>query len=56
MDDFDNYRPHLSKQWCPMVTIIGSVASCIDNALEAAERCYFTFESSVYETLKTVLA
>ncbi|RYP03600.1 hypothetical protein DL764_005030 [Monosporascus ibericus] len=36
--DFDEYHRHLPEQWCPMVTIIGSVQPRDDNSLLRCSR------------------
>ncbi|KAF2175490.1 hypothetical protein K469DRAFT_535676, partial [Zopfia rhizophila CBS 207.26] len=46
------YRRHLPEQWCPMVTVIGSVLSRDDNSLDPSELRHFTVETSVYDTSK----
>jgi hypothetical protein len=52
VDNFDEYRQHLSEQWCPMVTVIGSVLSLNDNSFDSSDLRYFTVETSVYDTSK----
>ncbi|KAL8325259.1 hypothetical protein RB597_008495 [Gaeumannomyces tritici] len=48
--DFDEYRRHLPEQWCPMVTVIGSVRTGDDGSPEPSGSRYFTVETSVYDT------
>ncbi|PVH91912.1 hypothetical protein DM02DRAFT_606043, partial [Periconia macrospinosa] len=47
LTDFDDYHRHLPEQWCPMVTIIGSVRS-----RHPSESRLFTVETSVYDASK----
>jgi len=50
--DFDEYRQHLPEQWCPMVSIIGSVPSGESNAANPSEPRHFVVETSMYEASK----
>ncbi|KAH8656736.1 hypothetical protein BGZ61DRAFT_372105 [Ilyonectria robusta] len=50
--DFDEYRRHLPEQWCPMVTITGSVSARSDDPPDPSEPRRFTLETSVYDTSK----
>jgi hypothetical protein len=52
VDDFDEYRRHLPEQWCPIVTVIGSVLLRNDNSLDPSELRHFTVETSIYDTSK----
>ncbi|EGY23410.1 uncharacterized protein VDAG_04848 [Verticillium dahliae VdLs.17] len=52
VSDFDEYRRHLPEQWCPMVTVIGSVSTCNNDAVDAWEPRRFAVETSVYEPSK----
>jgi len=47
--DFDNYRSHLPEQWCPMVTIIGSVGTRSEKSSDQPEPRQFELETSVYD-------
>ena len=49
VSDFEDYRSHLPEQWCPMVTIIGSVGTRSD---EEHELRHFELQTSVYDTTK----
>ena len=53
MADFDEYRRHLPEQWCPMVTVIGSVRSGDDGCPEPSGPRHFTVETSVYDASKS---
>ncbi|RSL42531.1 hypothetical protein CEP54_015451 [Fusarium duplospermum] len=53
VSDFDEYRRHLPGQWCPMVTVIGSVPSTGDRIGDPSEPRRFTVETSVYESSKS---
>ncbi|KAH8661070.1 hypothetical protein BGZ61DRAFT_301742, partial [Ilyonectria robusta] len=46
------YRRYLPRQWCPMVTVIGSVPSPSDNTSDPSEPRRFTIETSVYDASK----
>ncbi|EJT68921.1 hypothetical protein GGTG_13513 [Gaeumannomyces tritici R3-111a-1] len=50
--DFDEYRRHLPEQWCPMVTVIGSVRASDDSCPEPSGPRHFTVETSVYDASK----
>ncbi|KAL8366666.1 hypothetical protein RB595_010503 [Gaeumannomyces hyphopodioides] len=50
--DFDEYRRHLPEQWCPMVTVIGSVRASDDGSPEPSGPRHFTVETSVYNASK----
>ncbi|KAH7146065.1 hypothetical protein EDB81DRAFT_869038 [Dactylonectria macrodidyma] len=52
ISDFDEYRHYLPGQWCPIVTIIGSVPSPSDNTSNPSEPRRFTVETSVYDASK----
>ncbi|KAL8284674.1 hypothetical protein RB594_003660 [Gaeumannomyces avenae] len=47
--DFDEYRRHLPEQWCPMVTVVGSVRTGDDSCPEPSGPRHFTVETSVYD-------
>ena len=49
VSDFDNYRSHLPEQWCPMVTIIGSVGTRSEKSLDQPEPREFELKTSVYD-------
>jgi hypothetical protein len=49
VDDFDEYR---QEQWCPVVTVIGSVLPRNDNSLDPSELRHFAVETSVYDISK----
>jgi hypothetical protein len=49
VSDFDDYCSHLPEQWCPMVTIIGSVGTRSDGEPELR---HFELQTSVYDTTK----
>jgi ribosomal protein L28 len=51
--DFDEYCRHLPEQWCPMVTVIGSVRSGDDGGPEHSGPRRFTVETSVYDASKS---
>ncbi|KAH7109129.1 hypothetical protein EDB81DRAFT_585724, partial [Dactylonectria macrodidyma] len=46
------YRRYLPGQWCPMVTVIGSVPPPSDNTSDPSEPRRFTVETSVYDASK----
>ncbi|KAF1809818.1 hypothetical protein P152DRAFT_441310 [Eremomyces bilateralis CBS 781.70] len=49
VSNFDEYRQRLPDQWCPMVTIVGSVSSRNnDNSLDPAHARRFVIDTSVY--------
>ncbi|KAK3371657.1 hypothetical protein B0T24DRAFT_556008 [Lasiosphaeria ovina] len=50
--NFDEYRQHLPEQWCPMVSIIGSVPSSESNSVDPSEPRHFMVETSVYDAAK----
>ncbi|KAK3391246.1 hypothetical protein B0H63DRAFT_389646, partial [Podospora didyma] len=50
--DFEEYHQHLPEQWCPMVSVIGSVPSCEGNSTDPSEACHFIVETSVYDASK----
>ncbi|KAK3380807.1 hypothetical protein B0H63DRAFT_494826 [Podospora didyma] len=50
--DFGEYRQHLPEQWCPMVSVIGSVPSCEGNSTDPSEARHFIVETSVYDASK----
>ncbi|KAL8366220.1 hypothetical protein RB595_004810 [Gaeumannomyces hyphopodioides] len=50
--DFDEYRRYLPEQWCPIVTVIGSVRASDDGCPEPSGPRHFTVETSVYDALK----
>ncbi|KAK3364011.1 hypothetical protein B0T25DRAFT_443757 [Lasiosphaeria hispida] len=45
-------RCHLPEQWCPMVSIIGSVPCSESNSVDPSEPCHFIVETSIYEASK----
>lgn len=47
---FDEYRSHLPEQWCPMVTVIGSVQSYNNDSLGISESRRFIIETAAYDT------
>jgi hypothetical protein len=49
---FDDYRRHLPEQWCPTVTIVGSVPPPNDTSSALSDHCSFLVETSVYGTAK----
>ena len=51
VSDFDNYRSHLPEQWCPMVTVIGSVGTRSEKSLDQSEPREFELKTSVYDSL-----
>ncbi|KAF1807902.1 hypothetical protein P152DRAFT_517962 [Eremomyces bilateralis CBS 781.70] len=51
--DFEEYRQRLPEQWCPMVTVVGSVPSRNDHSLDTAHARYFMIETSVYDVSKS---
>jgi hypothetical protein len=53
MADFDDYCRHLPEQWCPMVTVIGSVRSGDDGRPAPEGPRHFTVETSVYDASKS---
>ncbi|KAJ3455030.1 hypothetical protein MRS44_013630 [Fusarium solani] len=53
VSNFDEYRRHLPGQWCPMVTVIGSVPSTGDRTGDLSEPRRFTVETSVYDSSKS---
>ncbi|RSL41349.1 hypothetical protein CEP54_015851 [Fusarium duplospermum] len=55
VSDFDEYRRHLPGQWCPMVTVIGSVPSPSDRTGDLFEPRRFTVETAVYDSSKSAL-
>ncbi|KAH6959600.1 hypothetical protein BKA56DRAFT_637510 [Ilyonectria sp. MPI-CAGE-AT-0026] len=52
VSDFEEYRRYLPGQWCPMVTVIGSVPPPSDNTSDPSEPRRFTVETSVYDSSK----
>ncbi|KAH7120197.1 hypothetical protein B0J13DRAFT_649681 [Dactylonectria estremocensis] len=52
VSDFEEYRRYLPGQWCPMVTVIGSVPPPSDNTSDPSEPRRFTVETSVYDASK----
>ncbi|RSL77974.1 hypothetical protein CDV31_017293 [Fusarium ambrosium] len=53
--NFDEYCRYLPGQWCPIVTIIGSVLSNGGKTGDPSEPRRFTIETSVYNSLKSAL-
>ena len=51
VSDFEEYCSHLPEQWCPMITIIGSVGTRGDGD-EEHELRHFELQTSVYDTTK----
>ena len=49
VSDFDDYRSHLPEQWCPMVTIIGSVGTRSEKSPDQPEPREFELKTSVYD-------
>ncbi|KAH8658608.1 hypothetical protein BGZ61DRAFT_540531 [Ilyonectria robusta] len=54
VSDFDEYRRYFPGQWCPMVTVIGSVPLPSDNTSDPSEPRRFKVDSS--SSTQTLLA
>jgi hypothetical protein len=50
--DFDEYRSHLPEQWCPMVTIIGTVGTRCDDPHDHFQLRHFEIQTSAYDPSK----
>jgi hypothetical protein len=51
--DFDEYHQHLPEQWCPMVSIIGSVPSYDSKLVDPPNLATFVVETSVHDPSQT---